>query len=235
MAGDGSYARDGYALVRGGARTSSLDALEQAFLRRVEGATGRRFTSIASPDLAALVGESRALESSLYDAMRGEPGVLELAKDPVVVAHVKRVLGPEVGVMTKIPFRIDLPNVVRELAVWHQDFAYVKGNLDIVTAWIPRVDVPYLRGSLMVMPRSHTLGPLVHDGSALGKRFFPTGVFDREVRYVEMARGDLLLFNALLIHSSSPNLCTAGRFSIQARYTRLGDPTDPSMGAVHPL
>jgi ectoine hydroxylase-related dioxygenase (phytanoyl-CoA dioxygenase family) len=64
------------------------------------------------------------------------------------------------------------------------------------------------------------------------KRHYPSGIFDREVRYVEMRRGDLLLFHSLLLHSSGINLSDCARLSLQPRYTCLDDETDPSMGEV---
>lgn len=87
----------------------------------------------------------------------------------------------------------------------------------------------------MVMPKSHKLGILEHDQEVLGKRHFPSGVFDREVRYVEMKRGDLLLFHSLLLHSSGLNMSPTVRISIQARYSALSAPTDQSMGSVIPV
>ncbi len=139
------------------------------------------------------------------------------------------------GLMGKMPFRIDLPNVVRELAVWHQDYFYVKGNTDIVTAWIPVQDTTFRESCLLVMPGSQKLGPIPHDGEVLGKRHYPRAIFDREVRYVETARGDLSLFNELLLHSSGVNVSSRGRFSVQARYSRLDAPMNSSMGAVMPI
>ncbi|MBK6632542.1 MAG: phytanoyl-CoA dioxygenase family protein [Betaproteobacteria bacterium] len=144
-------------------------------------------------------------------------------------------LGGRAGLMGKIPFRIDLPGVTRELAVWHQDYRYVRGNTDIITAWVPLQDTPYVRGCLMVMPGSQELGIIEHDHEVLGKRHSPSGVFGREVRYVEMRRGDLLLFHSLLLHSSTLNMSPTVRLSIQARYSALSAPTDPSMGQVIPV
>ena len=62
-------------------------------------------------------------------------------------------------IRSKIPLRFDLPGVSRELAIWHQDYWYVKGNVDVVTAWVPMQDTPYELGCVMVMPGSHKLGP----------------------------------------------------------------------------
>jgi ectoine hydroxylase-related dioxygenase (phytanoyl-CoA dioxygenase family) len=50
-----------------------------------------------------------------------------------------------------------------------------------------------------------------------------------------MRKGDLLLFNALLLHSGNLNLSAGIRYSVQSRYTALGAATDEDMGGVIPL
>jgi len=171
----------------------------------------------------------------LYDGIRLFPWLKEFSLSPAITQGVTALLGDRVGLMEKIVFRIDLPGVTRELAVWHQDFFYVKGNEQIVTAWIPLQDTAYENGCLMVMPGSSRLGPLDHDRKILGKRHFPSNIFERDVRYVPMKRGDLLFFNALMLHSSGVNISDRVRFSVQARYSPLDLPTDPGMGRLIPI
>jgi ectoine hydroxylase-related dioxygenase (phytanoyl-CoA dioxygenase family) len=81
----------------------------------------------------------------------------------------------QIDLLEKIPFRIDCPMVMRELAVWHQDIHYVKGSPETVTAWIPLFDASFKEGCLLIMPESHKLGPVAHDVPVLGKKFFPSG------------------------------------------------------------
>ncbi len=87
----------------------------------------------------------------------------------------------------------------------------------------------------MVMPGAHALGILDHDMEVLGKRHFPSGIFEREVRYIEMQKGDLLLFHSLLPHSSGLNMSATVRLSVQARYSALSMPIDIAMGEVIPI
>lgn len=229
------YRRDGFLLLRDAIPTWVLDDLERKFLGLVEDWGGRRFESAQSEALAQLLLENRELERKLYDGIRSLPWLVEFSRCADVCTPVSELLGEPAGLMSKIPFRIDLPGVTRELAVWHQDYRYVRGNTEIVTAWIPLQDTPYVRGCLMVMPGSHGMGILDHDMEVLGKRHFPSGIFGREVRYVEMQRGDLLLFHALLLHSSGLNMSSTVRLSVQARYSAISAPTDPSMGQVIPV
>ena len=58
----------------------------------------------------------------------------------------------------------------------------------------------------------------------------PSTIFDREVRLVEMRKGDVLYFNALLFHSGNLNVSPSIRYSLQPRFTPEGAPTNPAMG-----
>jgi ectoine hydroxylase-related dioxygenase (phytanoyl-CoA dioxygenase family) len=230
-----AYQRDGYVHLRGAISAPALDRVERETLALLAAWTGRQFESTRTPEFAAFMAADRELERRLYDEVRHFEWVSEFSLSPEIAGPVLDLLGEAAGMMEKIPFRIDLPMLTRELAVWHQDYRYVKGNQDIVTAWIPLQDTNYVHGCLMVMPGSHQLGPLEHDVEVLGKRHFPSSIFDREVRYVEMKRGDLLLFNSLLLHSSGVNLSDRARLSLQPRYTTLAAATDPVMGRVTPI
>jgi ectoine hydroxylase-related dioxygenase (phytanoyl-CoA dioxygenase family) len=230
-----SYETNGFALWRNAIGESAIDAFERRILDLVTDLTGQSFETVRDPRFALFLQANRETERQLYDGVRTYDWIMDLARSRDVTERVSQLLGDQLALMRKVVLRIDLPQVTRELAVWHQDYRYVRGNQRIVTAWIPLQDTAYIHGCLMVMPGSHRLGPLEHDGQALMKRHYPSGIFDREVRYVEMRRGDLLLFHSLLLHSSGINLSDCARLSLQSRYTCLREETDASMGEVIPI
>lgn len=230
-----NYEEDGYVVLRNAVSARVLDDLDANVTRLVREWTGQNVGSTRTKAFADLLLSDRELERRLYNEVRTFDWLPSFSSDEGLTAAVSTIMGPKFGLFSKIPMRFDLPAVIRELAVWHQDYWYVKGNVDVVTAWIPLQDTAYNLGCLMVMPGSHKLGALNHDGEALGKRHFPTNVFDRQVRYVEMKRGDILLFNSLLLHSSGMNIADTARLSVQARYTPLDGAVDPGMGTVIPL
>ena len=47
----------------------------------------------------------------------------------------------------------------------------------------------------------------------------PVGVYDLPVNIIEMKRGDVLLFNSFLLHTSNINFSNLIRYSIQIRFT----------------
>lgn len=226
------FARDGFVLLRDAVPAAHLDTLERGFLGLVADWGGTTFSSAQSPNLARHLLDHRDLEKRLYDGIRQYPWLAEFAASGPITEAVRDLIGEDIGLLGKIPFRIDLPGLVREMAVWHQDYFYVEGNPDTVTAWVPLQDTPYERGCLMVMPGSHTWGSLAHDKTILGKRHYPSGIFEHPCRYVEMKRGDLLLFHAFLLHSSGVNLSDTLRLSLQPRYSPLAAPTAAAMGPL---
>lgn len=226
-----SYRRDGFLLLRGAIPHEAIDALLGRYLEVVRSVTGRSFADPFGADLVAFYNEHPDLESQVYVAIRSTPWLEEFSRHPALLASVGTLLGDRFGLFAKIPFRIDMPLWTKELAYWHQDHFYVRGNTEVITAWAPMQDTRWDRGCLMVMPRSHAEGVIPHD-LPVGKKNVPSNIFDREVRFVEMMKGDLLLFSALLMHSSGLNISDSIRYSIQARFTPLGLPVDAGMGAV---
>jgi ectoine hydroxylase-related dioxygenase (phytanoyl-CoA dioxygenase family) len=196
--------------------------------------TGQPFTDPNGADLVEFYNQRPDIESRVYSEIRRYPWLETFSRHDRIVQPVAELLGTPLGLFRKIPFRIDMPHWTEELAHWHQDFHYVKGNTGVVTAWIPLQDTTFLNGCLSIMPGSHRLGPLAHD-LVVGKKRVPSTIFGNPIRMVEMRKGDLLLFNSLLLHSGNLNLSPGIRYSVQARYTRLDDALDEGMGGVVPL
>lgn len=227
------YKDKGFVLLRDQIPYAPIDDLMAKFCGLVEQVSGRRISDPSGPEMADFLNSHRFLQTRIYDEMRKSDWLTRFSTHSSVTGPVKDLLEPSlVALFSKVIFRTDAPRETSELAVWHQDYYYVKGNTDVITAWIPMRDPLFAQGCLMVMPESHKLGPLTHDNIVLDKRHFPSGIFDREVRYIEMKKGDVLLFHSCLLHSSGVKVSDVCRFSIQARYTRAEDPVDASMGAL---
>jgi ectoine hydroxylase-related dioxygenase (phytanoyl-CoA dioxygenase family) len=225
------YERLGYVVFPQAIPRQLIDDLLSNYLSLVEEVSGQAFADAGGADLARYLEEHPEVTSEVYTSIRERPWLEELSLDPSVVEPVRAVIGEEVELLGKIPFRIDVPRSVQELAWWHQDYFYVRGNTSIVTAWVPMQDTRFLQGALTVMPGSHLLGAVSHD-LEVGKRHVPSTVFDREIRMVELEKGDLLLFDSLLLHSGNLNMSDSVRYSVQARYTPAGGAVDPDMGGA---
>lgn len=228
------YAKVGYCLVRDLIPVSAIESLLANYLTLVEGVSGKSFSDAHSPELAAFFQAHPDVESEVYLRIRDTSWLSGFARQRSLVQVVSGILQGDIALFSKIPFRIDIPMWTKELALWHQDYYYVRGSTDMLTAWIPFQDTSYLNGCLSVMPGSHLLGPIEHD-LQIGKKQVPSGIFGREIRMVEVRRGDCVLFNSLLLHTGNLNLSTSIRYSLQPRYVRQDVEGDPGMGRLMAL
>ena len=87
----------------------------------------------------------------------------------------------------------------------HQDWASNLGSTNGVTAWIPLQDVDNELGPLEVVPDSHLLGPLEHEGTPPVIKGRVAEDFFNYVP-VPMEVGDVLFFRTMLIHRSGENI-----------------------------
>ena len=229
-----TYERQGFLLLRGALPRSAVDELFERWLELLADGTGRAFDDPLDGEIIGYFRDNPERLSWAYDAIRETPWLSELGARPEITEPVKAILGPDIVLMKKVVFRVDVPGETKELAHWHQDHFYVGGDEHAVTAWIPLQDTPFERGPLGVMPGSHRDGLFEHD-LEIGKRHVPRAALDREMRLVQTKVGDLLLFHALLVHTSNLNLSDSIRYSVQARYSRASERVDPGMQGAIPV
>lgn len=210
-----SYAQNGFFTAKGLLKEEDFSKIESLLTELIQ-----RQMAGAQPNSADWVEFAKrnpAVVTRIYDEMRDNDRLLELGRNRAVVDMVRQFIDKPL-LYNKIPFRIDVPFETKELAYWHQDDFYVKGNDREVTVWIPLYDTRMQHGCLSVMPGSHQLGKIAHT-LKVGKKNLPEGIYDREVLLVEMERGDALFFSSFLVHSSTLNFSDRIRYSIQLRYT----------------
>jgi len=218
----------GFILIKNSIPHEKLDQVLTEYLDIVNDSTGRKFDDPNAPELIEFFNDNKEEESKVYEKMLESSAVLKISQEKEIVDPIKNLLGQECGLFKHVPFRIDIPFWTQELAYWHQDHQYVKGNTNTITAWIPFQDTNYIHGCLSIMPKSHLLGIVKHD-LKIGKKFVPSDIFNNEIHMVEMKKGDILLLHALLLHSSNLNVSDQIRYSIQPRYTKLNEEIDDGM------
>lgn len=112
---------------------------------------------------------------------------------------------------------------------WHQDNGVLleeADELDVLTVWIPLVDVDETNGCLQVIPtmRGHDL--LVHCAGDGGLRIPASQMPSPRPVPVPMRRGSILLMHSRTLHSSMPNLTSDRvRLSLDLRYQGVEKPT----------
>lgn len=225
-----NYRRDGYILLKNLLDTSDLEPIKKRFISFVSNSIPFRLSSLKSKKWVNFAENNPQVISNLYEQMINDQTLLDLGKSYKVTNVIKKLISAP-GLYKKLIFRVDVPFLTKELAYWHQDNFYVKGNPEEVTVWLPLFETKVQHGCLSVMPRSHNLGPVPHEIS-IGKKKLPHGIYDREIRYVEMEAGDVLFFSSYLLHSSNLNFSDQIRYSIQLRYTSTNLKPSPLMLGV---
>lgn len=226
------YRERGAVVVSRVVESSMIDKLLDGFLAFVHETTGRRFDDPYRGAIISFFRDNPDAESAVYDGVRRTTLLAEATMTLVELGGA--FAGPGARPLAKIPFRIDLPYETRELAHWHQDRFYVKGDPRTVTVWAPLQNTGFEQGCVAVMPGTHELGLLDHD-VIIEKRHVPSSVLDREIRLAPVAAGDALVFHADLVHSSTLNVSDSIRYSIQPRFVPAGGEHDPDMGGLLPL
>ncbi|NWB51093.1 phytanoyl-CoA dioxygenase family protein [Pseudomonas gingeri] len=211
----GTYSDSGFYLAQGLLESKEFSEIEAVILETVT--KHYPCESIHSKELADYLRLHPDTVTKIYDTLQSHESLINLGKLDVITNIIRSFIS-EPAIYLKVVLRIDTPFESRELAYWHQDDYYVKGNETELTVWIPLQDTSVPQGCLSVMPGSHKLGRLEHS-YASGKKNIPQGIYDREVRLVEMVQGDALFFSSLLVHSSNFNFSENIRYSIQIRYT----------------
>ena len=162
--------------------------------------------------------------------------VFGLLSAPSLLDVLQPLLGEEIWLSPVGHTRMKVPSDIAPEAngllghvPWHQDNGVLleeADDVDIVTAWIPLVDVDERVGCLQVIPtcRGHELIPHCPGGGGLA---IPPGQMpDRTPVPVPMRRGSVLLMHSRTVHSSMPNLTPDRvRLSLDLRYQSVPVPT----------
>ena len=182
-----------------------------------------------------------ALTDPSFRAALASRGLNRLPYLPPLRRLVRLLLGPAAfsypakvlrTVYPEPPFRVTKGRYV------HQDFV-VSGVQDMLTTWLPLMDIPVQLGGLAVLPGSH-LGPPLR----------PRLLRADEPRWAttDYQPGDVLLFHCLTSHAALPNHASRLRISTDVRWQPadqpapaelvLGpgraDPARPASGAFQP-
>lgn len=224
------FTTKGYTILSQAISKKAINQLLNSFCHFIYTENGNQHASAFDEDLCQYLAKNRTFQAIIYNKIRTTPYLKKFLSDCGILSIIKKSFSTDFYLLEKIIFRIDLPLETSELAVWHQDFHYVRGNTEVMTAWIPLQDVSYINGCLSIMPGSHSKGYVAHTTNILIKKFIPENIYHYPMQYVEMKQGDCLLFHSLLLHSGNLNLSNKIRYSIQARFSPIGKPLPPDMG-----
>jgi len=218
-------ASDGYLFLRGLLPADRVRAAADSVrteLRRGDWVDDRGIPS--GPPRALNIRD--ALGDPAYRRAIAAPGFNRIAYLPELSRLVQSIIGPEAFCYPAKALRTVYPehppSVARGRYV-HQDYA-ASGVQDMLTTWIPLMDIPVQLGGLAVWPGSH-LGP------PLRPRVL--GPAERGWAATNYRAGDALVFHCLTAHAALPNRDTALRLSGDFRWQR-GDQAAPTQLILGP-
>lgn len=215
--------RDGYLLLRGLIPAPRILTVRGVLMEMMRGQGWLADGATAATDMP-LEGEPRYL--ALYRRVLHHPEFSGLARAPEMLSAAAAALGGEVQVHKRIIGRLVAPR--QPPTQPHQDFHYIRGTPDTLTAWIPLGDALRGLGGLAVLPGSHRRGFIPH------RRTTGAGGFGVETAGLpgpwlsaDYRAGDVLLFPSCTIHAALPNQGGSVRLSADFRYQRAGEAIDP--------
>lgn len=154
-------------------------------------------------------------------AVLGLRSVHDLTRDPGLRSILDCLFGEPIVAQPRTTPRIVYPassNPNSETAA-HQDYHYVQGSLDTVTAWLPLMDIPREAGSLEVLEGSHLRGLCrTMGGSKYRCATASVDLRSNDWRGADFQLGDVLLFSCLTVHRALQNASRLLRLSVDCRF-----------------
>ena len=158
--------------------------------------------------------------------------IYELYTDPRLTGLAASLLGPELTANGDFWVRPMIPDDTNTMLTWHQDSFYYGGTtasqLQILSVWIPLVDVHERNGCLKLIPGSHQFGPIQSRKNEDGRLEPAEDIHQFGTPTDEpMQAGDVLAFHNLTLHSSGiHSVPRQVRWSIDLRYMRADEGFD---------
>jgi hypothetical protein len=209
-------AEDGYLFFRRLLRPADVQAAHDSVRAELTlGGWTRTTRSPAGP--RRTTGVREALDDPSFRAALASRGLNRLAYLPALRGLVRLILGAGAFCYPVKVLRVEYPDqrvaVTRSRHV-HQDFG-ISGVQDMLTTWLPLMDIPPQLGGLAVLPGSH-LGPPQRP------RLLPPD--EPGWATTDFRPGDVLLFHCLTAHAALPNHADRIRISADFRWQAADQP-----------
>jgi hypothetical protein len=163
-----------------------------------------------------------------YAAVQRLESVHRTANDPTLLSTFQRLINAPIVMHPRKFVRIVPPYALDDFSITpsHQDFRYVQGSIDVLSAWIPLGACPVSMGGLRILHGSHRNGLRAVYGGRSFHRCSSVGVDDHDPDwlYCDYQPGDVLIFHSLTIHSGTANQTDQYRLSLDCRCSSITEP-----------
>src|SRR5262249_20832146 len=162
--------------------------------------------------------------------VQGREAFHRLAHAPALFGVARALLGDDVFAHPRRLLRTIWPGARALTTPPHQDFLYIRGAADTITAWVPLGPCRREDGALRVLrgsPGSAELPVSVYDGALAA---YGVEVADDDPRWAtaDYDAGDVIVFHSLAVHGALPNCSGRPRLSVDYRYQSAATPVAPS-------
>jgi ectoine hydroxylase-related dioxygenase (phytanoyl-CoA dioxygenase family) len=145
------------------------------------------------------------------------PLLVDFVKSPIYLEACAKLIGADADLYYNQAV-LKVPEIGKRFG-WHQDTGYlVTDPLEYVTAWTAIGPATLENGCIWVLPGSHKRGPLTHVRNE-AENSLDVPVDDESGAIpVEVEAGQVVIFNALLLHKSGPNTSKSVRYAYVPQY-----------------
>jgi hypothetical protein len=207
---------DGYLFFRGLLPAAAMRAAADGVLAELHRGGWVDDRDIPSGRRRAL-NSREALDDPAFRAAIAGPAFNQIPYLARLRSLVRMILGPRAfsypAKVLRAVYPERPPGVARGRHV-HQDYS-VSGVQDMLTTWVPLMEIPVQLGGLGVRPGSHLGPPLRPRVLGQGERGWAT---------TDYRAGDVLIFHCLTSHAALPNRGTSLRLSGDFRWQRPDEP-----------
>jgi phytanoyl-CoA hydroxylase len=158
----------------------------------------------------------------LYDLLQRYPELRSLASNDTILDELEKVLGKNIVLYeNSLVFK---PKGKDNAVPWHQDFINRRDEPIKYIAWVALDNIKKENGAMKVIPGSHKNGFLPWHrvkGAAYHDLVNKEFVEEDKAVYVELAAGDVLIFNQLLLHASDKVSSEEPRRAFRVSYQNL--------------
>lgn len=162
--------------------------------------------------------------AALHKAIQSYEIFHKLPSATNVIDLVSRLLGEEVFCHPRKISRVTLPSRITQTVPIHQDYTYIGGTVNFLSAWIPLKDCRIQNGALRMLKGSHTTGLVKCE--QIDRH--PCGVIelsadDPNWYCTDYTAGDFILFPATTIHGATDNILPNIRLAMDVRFQSVND------------
>jgi len=232
------YEEDGYLIIPNLLNERDLEPVRRAIMRQVENEAQRLFDTDEIQDVHDELPFTRRLKEIYRPIKKRSIGwnqevfseeIYDFGRHRTILDIAEALVGPELQFNGDYWVRTKLPGEKVTTFPWHQDSGYYGDPTEfhILSLWMPLVDVNEHNGCMQVLPGSHRWGLRPVDRNGDGHHIPTEDIESRgEIVTLPMKAGDIFAFHNLTFHRSLMNYSDDIRWSIDLRYSEIGQPLE---------